>query len=76
MLTHIRKNIVIPQPLDDEIRRMAAERGSTQSGLMVHLLRLGLAVDHSDDDPLLRYLGTIQGPEDLSETVDETVYGR
>jgi hypothetical protein len=74
--THVRKNIVLPVDLDGEIRRRAAARGSTQSGLIVHLVRVGLAAEDGDGDPLLRYLGSIEGPADLASTVDETVYGR
>ena len=72
--THIRKNIVIPEQLDVELRRRAQERGTTQSGLIVHLVRVGLAAEASEGDPLLRYLGSLDGPSDLSSTVDETVY--
>ena len=74
MRTHIRKNIVIPEELDAELRRRAQERGTTQSGLIVHLVRVGLAAEAGDGDPLMRYLGSLEGPADLSSTVDETVY--
>ncbi|MFY9616216.1 MAG: hypothetical protein WAT58_12530 [Candidatus Dormiibacterota bacterium] len=76
MATHIRKNIMLPADLDDDLRRMAAERGGSQSGLIAHLVRLGIAVESGRTDPLLRYAGLLSGPVDLSETVDQTVYGR
>ena len=68
--------MTLPASLDAELRRLAHERGDTQSGLITHLVRLGLAVEDSDDDPLLRYIGRLDGPADGSETVDSTVYGR
>ena len=74
MPTHVRKNVMFPSGLDAEVRRVAKERGTSQSGLIAHLVRLGLAVEDSDQDPLLRYLGSLDGPADLSETVDSTVY--
>ena len=81
MATHpgrrVRKNVVLPAELNDEIQRLAAERGTTQSGLMAHLVRLGLASESPvGDDPLLRYIGLLDGPPDLSESVDQTVYQR
>lgn len=76
MGAHVRKNITLPKEIDAELRKLARARGSSQSGLIVHLVRLGLATESNDGDPLLRYLGIIQGPADLSSTVDRTVYGR
>jgi hypothetical protein len=41
----------------------------------VHLVEAGLAAEESQVDRLLRFAGIIKdGPPDLSETVDETVY--
>jgi hypothetical protein len=74
--THIRKNITVPAELDRQLRRLARERGASQSGLIVQLVTLGLATQESGEDPLLRYVGSISGPPDLSETVDQTVYRR
>jgi hypothetical protein len=65
---------MFPSALDDEVRKLARARGTTQSGLIAHLVRLGLAVEDPDADPLLRYVGSLDGPADLSETVDSTVY--
>jgi hypothetical protein len=75
MGTHIRQNISMPAGLSQRLRELAHERGSTLSGLIVHLVTTGLAVEEGGDDPLLRYVGSISGPADLSATVDETVYG-
>jgi len=33
-------------------------RGASQSGLIVHLVALGLATESGEGDPLLRYLGS------------------
>jgi hypothetical protein len=74
--THIRKNIMLPATLDAELRELSRQRQTSQSGLIAHLVLLGLASERSDEDPLLRYLGAIAGPPDLSATVDDTVYRR
>ena len=76
MATHVRKNIVLPQALDDRLRAAAKARGSSQSGLIVHLVEVGHAAESGAHDPLLAYLGLLDGPTDLSETIDKTVYGR
>jgi hypothetical protein len=76
MATHIRKNIILPAALDAELRKVAKARGASQSRLIAHWVRLGLASEDGGGDPLLRYLGAIDGPTDLSETVDTTVYER
>lgn len=76
MVTHVRKNITLPRTLDKRIRAAARKRGTSQSGLIAHLVEAGLAADESQLDRLLAYAGIVSGPADLSETVDETVYGR
>jgi len=72
--THVRKNITLPRSLDDRIRSAARRRGTSQSRLIAHLVEVGLAAELGEADPLLAYLGLIEGPADLSETVDSTVY--
>jgi len=76
MVTHVRKNVTLPRALDNELRKLARQRGATQSGLIAHLVRLGLASEATGGDPLLRYIGSLDGPADLSATVDATVYAR
>jgi len=61
--------------MDARLRKLAKTRGASQSGLIVHLVAVGLAAELGDGDPLLRYLGVIEGPADLSATIDKTVYG-
>ncbi len=75
MRPYVRKNITLPAALDRRLRNLAKSRGASQSGLIVHLVAVGLATESGDGDPLLRYLGAIEGPADLSATVDKTVYG-
>jgi len=74
MSLFVRKNITLPAAMDARLRELARTRGTSQSGLIVHLVTLGLAAQSGEGDPLLRYLGVIEGPADLSATVDRTVY--
>ena len=76
MATHVRKNITLPRALDEKLRTAARKRGTTQSGLIVRLVEAGLAAEASQIDRLRGFLGVIDGPADLSETIDKTVYGR
>ena len=48
--THVRKNITLPRSLDERIRKTARKRGTTQSGLIVHLVEKGLAAEASQVD--------------------------
>ncbi len=75
MRRFVRKNITMPAGMDARLRKLAKTRGASQSGLIAHLVAVGLATEVGDGDPLLRYLGSIEGPADLSATVDKTVYG-
>jgi hypothetical protein len=75
--SHVRKNITLPRSLDERLRTIARKRGTSQSGLIVQLVETGLKAQESQVDGLVRFAGVIHGgPPDLSETVDETVYGR
>ncbi len=76
MATHVRKNITLPRSLDERLRKAARKRGTTQSGLIAHLVETGLAAEASQIDRMRSFVGIIQGPPDLSETIDKTVYGR
>jgi hypothetical protein len=76
VVTHVRKNITLPRSLDERIRKTARKRGTTQSGLIVHLVEKGLAAEASQVDRVLAFAGALHGPPDLSETIDETVYHR
>jgi hypothetical protein len=72
---YVLKNITLPARMDARLRKLAKARGASQSGLIVHLIALGLATESGEGDPLLRYLGSIEGPADLSATTDKTVSG-
>lgn len=76
MATYVRKNITLPRALDERIRKTARRRGTSQSGLIVQLVEAGLAAEVSQVDRVLAFAGVIHGPSDLSDTIDETVYGR
>jgi hypothetical protein len=76
MATYVRKNITLPRALDEKLRTAARKRGTSQSGLIVRLVEAGLAAEASQIDRLRGFLGVVDGPADLSETIDETVYGR
>jgi hypothetical protein len=76
MATHVRKNITLPRALDEKLRIAARKRGTSQSGLIVRLVEAGLAAEASQIDRLRGFLGVVDGPADLSETIDDTVYGR
>jgi len=76
MATHVRKNITLPRTLDKQVRAAASKRGTSQSSLIAHLVEMGLAAEEKQIDRLLAFAGVIDGPVDLSETIDETVYGR
>jgi hypothetical protein len=76
MATYVRKNITLPRALDEKLRTAARKRGTSQSGLIVRLVEAGLAAEASQVDRLRGFLGVVDGPADLSETIDETVYGR
>ena len=43
---------------------------------MAHLMEVALAAEANPDDAVLGYLGLLDGPIDLSETVDKTISGR
>ncbi len=75
MRRHVRKSITLPVALDARLRKLASKRRASQSGLIVHLVSLGLASESGDGDSLLKYLGSIEAPADLSATVDKTVSG-
>lgn len=76
MTGNVRRNVTLPVELDTELRKLARQRGVSLSGLIAHLVRLGLANETAGGDPLLRYLGSLDGPSDLSATVDDTVCRR
>ncbi len=70
----VRKQIIVPSETDKRIRRLARQKGISQSALIVEaveaLPEIATQVDH-----VLAFSGVIKGaPPTLSEEVDEVVY--
>ena len=67
----VRKQILVPAALDKKIRRLARNRGISQSALVVEAVEALLdASGHADH--LLPFIGVIKGaPPRLSESVDD-----
>jgi predicted transcriptional regulator len=71
----IRKQIVVPPDIDTRIRRLARERGVSQSAVVVEAVR-GLPMPDQDIERIISFADTIDGlPETLSEQVDAILYG-
>jgi hypothetical protein len=70
----VRKQIVVPPEVDKRIRRLARQRGISQSALIVEAVE-ALPDASTQLDHLLAFSGVIKGaPATLSEEVDEVVY--
>jgi hypothetical protein len=70
----VRKQIVVPAALDKKIRRLARNRGISQSALIVEAVEALLEASRQPDR-LTPFIGVIEGaPSNLSESVDEEVY--
>ena len=68
------KKILVPAALDKKIRRLAQERGMSQSALILEAVE-ALVAASGQPDHLLPFVGIIKGaPPKLSESVDEVVY--
>jgi hypothetical protein len=71
----IRKQIVVPADVDARIRRMARQKGVSQSAVIVEAVR-GLPELDQDPERILSFAGITDGPrEALSEQVDAILYG-
>lgn len=71
----VRKQIVVPSEVDKRIRRLARQRGISQSALVVEAVA-ALPDSSTQLDHFLTFSGVIKGPAaNLSEQVDEVVYG-
>ena len=71
----IRKQIVVPADVDARIRRMAQQRGVSQSAVIGEAV-MGLPEPDQDSERLLSFVGIIDGPRvALSEQVDSILYG-
>jgi predicted transcriptional regulator len=75
MASMVRKQILVPPDVDARVRRIAQERGISQSAVIVEAVR-SLPEAHQDVQRILSFAGIIDGPaEALSERVDEILYG-
>lgn len=71
----VRKQIVVPEEVDARIRMLAAQRGVSQSALIVEAIR-AFPEGEQDVERILAWSGIIDGPPAaLSEQVDATLYG-
>lgn len=72
----IRKQIVVPPDVDARVRRIAQQRGISQSAVIAEAVR---SLPDQDQDPerIVSFAGITGGPrEALSEQVDSILYGR
>jgi nucleotide-binding universal stress UspA family protein len=68
------KKILVPAAMDKKIRRLAQERGISQSALIIEAVEALLDASRQRDH-LLPFVGVIKGAASkLSETVDEAIY--
>jgi len=70
----VRKQIIVPSETDKRIRRLARQKGISQSALIVEAVE-ALPEKSTQIDQVLAFAGIIKGaPPTLSEEVDEVVY--
>ncbi len=71
----VRKQIVVPDEIDRRIRRLAAQRGTSQSAVVADAIR-ALPDDDGQFERMMGFAGAIKNaPRRLSEEVDSTLYG-
>jgi hypothetical protein len=74
LLMLVRKQIIVPSETDKRIRRLARQKGISQSALIVEAVE-ALPETATQVDHVLAFAGVIKGaPPTLSEDVDEVVY--
>src|SRR5438128_9782012 len=70
----VRKQIIVPSETDKRIRRLARQKGISQSALIVEAVE-ALPEKSTQVDQVLAFAGIVKGaPPTLSEAVDEVVY--
>jgi hypothetical protein len=70
----VRKQIIVPSETDKRIRRLARQKGISQSALIVEAVE-ALPEKSTQVDQVLAFAGVIKGaPPTLSDEVDEVVY--
>jgi hypothetical protein len=68
------KKFLVPDAMDKKIRRLAQERGMSQSALILEAVEALLEASRQPDR-LTQFVGVIKGgPPNLSESLDEVVY--
>ncbi len=75
LLMAIRKQIIVPDDVDARLRRLASERGLSQSALIVEAIR---ALPDASEQlaRTLAFAGSVKGGSSkLSEEVDDALYG-
>ena len=75
MASYVRKNITMSRKMDARIRKLAKERGESQSSLIERLVRLGISAESDARISLLRYIGVAEGRPGLSRSVNDVAYG-
>src|SRR5437762_12674231 len=74
MLMLVRKQIIVPSETDKRIRRLARQKGISQSALIVEAVE-AIPETSTQVDQVLAFAGIVKGaPPTLSEEVDEVVY--
>ncbi len=71
----VRKQIVVPPQVDRRIRRLAREKGISQSALIVEAVE-ALQDSKKQIEHVLAFAGAIKdAPPKLSEEIDTVLYG-
>jgi hypothetical protein len=74
-----RKQILIDEPTERALKRMAARTGRSEGAIVREALRLMVAREaEREDDPLERLIGLVDdfdGPDDVAEEHDHYLYG-
>lgn len=72
----VRKQIVVPADVDARVRKLAQQRGISQSAVIVEAVRK-LDEGEQEVERIVSFPGIADGPpEALSEQVDAILYGR
>jgi predicted transcriptional regulator len=71
----IRKQIVVPPDVDARVRRLAQQRGVSQSAVIADAIR-NMPEGEQDVERIVSFAAITDGPvEPLSEQVDAILYG-
>jgi hypothetical protein len=74
-----RKQILLDEPTDRALKRLAARSGRSEGAIVRDALRQYVAAhDETDEDPLAGLIGLVDepnGPDDVAERHDHYLYG-